>query len=601
MFSPMLRAPSVLLSTFAFITSFSAISAFSTDAHLPPLIKWQGQSEKLMTTSGALLTDFEKSLGKATPDYVNTMEYLDKLALSNNKQFSIKIIGKSAQGRDIKMLIASEKGTLSNNKPTVLFQAGIHSGEIDGKDATFMLLRDISEGKRDDILKRVNILFIPILNVDGHERSSQFNRINQRGPIEMGFRTNANNLNLNRDYTKLDTPGVKAIVSVVNKYNPDLYIDIHVTDGADYQYDITYGYMPVFASESPLISKVLDDKFKPLLDNKLAKSGHIPGPLVFVMNKRDFKQGLAGWVATPRYSNGWGDLRNLPTILVENHSLKPYKQRVLGTYVFIDGVIDALSKYESELSSAVKHEQTHLPKELAVQRGYSKQADLISFKGIKYETFHSELSNHKEVRYIGEKIQYDNLPIFWQKDVKATVKVPKAYYIPSQYSNIVSNLKLQGIEVTQVNGKFNSLKQGIVTDFEFDKMPFEGRMRVSASFDYSDLPQTQLTNWYKVETSQVLGKLAVHLLQPEAIDSFFKWGEFNTIFQRTEYVENYALVPFANEMLENNPALAKEFKQKLAIDNDFKNNEKARLNWLYQQTPFYDKSYLKYPILIEYK
>ncbi|PAJ74246.1 peptidase M14 [Pseudoalteromonas sp. NBT06-2] len=601
MFSPLLKTASFLISICALITSLSAVSAISTDVHLPPLIKWQGQSEKLMTSHGDLITDFEKSLGKKSPNYRKTMAYLNKLVLSNDKQFSIKTIGVSAQNRDIKMLIASENGTLKNNKPTILLQAGIHSGEIDGKDAIFMLLRDISEGTRDDILKRVNILFIPILNVDGHERSSQFNRINQRGPIEMGFRTNAKNLNLNRDYTKLDTLGIKAIVSVVNRYNPDLYIDIHVTDGADYQYDITYGYMPVFASESPSIAKVLDEKFKPLLDNKLTKLGHIPGPLVFVMNKRDFKQGLAGWVATPRYSNGWGDLRNLPTILVENHSLKPYKQRVLGTYIFIDGVIDALSKYETELTSAVKHEQIQLPENLVVKRGYSKQADLISFKGIKYETFQSKLSNHKEVRYIGEKIQYENLPIFWQKEIKAKVKVPKAYYIPSQYSDIVAKLKLQGIEVTKVNGKFNNLNQISVTDFEFDKIPFEGRMRVTASFDYTHLPQIDLENWYKVETKQILGKLAVHLLQPEATDSFFQWGDFNTIFQRTEYVENYALVPFANKMLDNNPVIAKEFKQKLAIDNDFKNNDKARLNWLYQQTPFYDKGYLKYPILIENK
>ncbi|WP_042144096.1 MULTISPECIES: M14 family zinc carboxypeptidase [unclassified Pseudoalteromonas] len=599
MFSSLLKTPSVVFSTCALVSSFSAISAVSTDAHLPPLIKWQGQSESLMTTSGDLLTDFEKSLGKVSPNYQQTMVYLDKLALSNKKQFSITTIGLSSQNRDIKMLIASENGDLDNDKPTVLLQAGIHSGEIDGKDASFMLLRDISEGKRHDILKRVNILFIPILNVDGHERSSRFNRINQRGPVEMGFRTNSKNLNLNRDYTKLDTPGVKAIAEVVNKYNPNLYVDIHVTDGADYQYDITYGYMPTSASESPLISKVLEEKFKPLLDNKLAKSGHIPGPLVFVMNKRDFKQGLAGWVATPRYSNGWGDLRNLPTILVENHSLKPYKQRVLGTYIFIDGIIDALSKYDTELASAVKYEQTHLPEQLVVQRGYSKQADLMSFKGIKYETFHSELSDHKEVRYIGEKIQYDNLPIYWQKEVKAKVKVPKAYYIPSQYKNIVTKLKLQGIEVTQVNAKLEGLKQASVTEFEFDKLPFEGRMRVSASFEYKKLPQTHLDNWYKVETAQALGKLAVHLLQPEAPDSFFQWGDFNTIFQRTEYVENYALVPFANDMLEANPEIAKAFKHKLATDSDFNKSEKARLNWLYQQTPFYDKGYLKYPVLIQ--
>ena len=218
----------------------------------------------------------------------------------------------------------------------------------------FMLLRDIATGKRRDILKKVNILFIPILNVDGHERSSAFNRINQRGPVKMGFRTNANNLNLNRDFTKLDTPEVKSVLAVINDYNPNLYIDVHVTDGADYQYDVTYGYNPVFASESPAISDALNRYFKPVINQTLTEQGHIPGPLVFVMDKQEFKSGLAGWVATPRFSNGWGDLRSLPTILVENHSLKPYKQRVLGTYVFIDGAIEALAAHKDKLANAVK-------------------------------------------------------------------------------------------------------------------------------------------------------------------------------------------------------------------------------------------------------
>ncbi|SFD06825.1 M14 family metallopeptidase [Pseudoalteromonas denitrificans] len=595
----LLKVGPIILSSCIFLSSFQSISAISTDAHLPPLIKWQGKSEQLMAKNGPLLTEFEKSLGTSTPSYINAMAYLNELVKTNPDQFSVNTIGVSAQNRAIKMLIASENGILNHDKPTLLIQAGIHSGEIDGKDAGFMLLRDIAEGKRNDILKRVNLLFIPILNVDGHERSSRFNRINQRGPSEMGFRTNAKNLNLNRDYTKLDTPGIQAITEVVNKYSPDLYIDIHVTDGADYQYDITYGYMPTFASESPAISKVLDDKFKPLLDSKLVNQGHIPGPLVFVMNKRDFKQGLAGWVATPRYSNGWGDLRNLPTILVENHSLKPYKQRVLGTYVFIDSVIDALSQFEKPLSDAVKYEKSHLPKELVVKRGYSKNPDHIAFKGIKYEVFNSKLSDHKEVRYIGEKIDYANLPIFWQKEILAKVAVPKAYYIPTEYGNIADKLKQQGIMVTQISGQYSNLHQASATKFEFDKMPFEGRMRVSAKFNYKKHKNVVLTNWYKVETSQPLGKLAVHLLQPEAVDSFFSWGDFNTIFQRTEYVENYALVPFANTMLQNNADISNKFNEKLKDNSDFKNDEQARLNWLYQQTPFYDKNYLKYPILIE--
>ncbi|MFT7567624.1 MAG: hypothetical protein ACI846_001934, partial [Pseudoalteromonas distincta] len=490
----------------------------------------------------------------------------------------------------------------NSTKPTIFIQAGIHSGEIDGKDAMFMLLRDIATGKRRDILKKVNILFIPILNVDGHERSSAFNRINQRGPAKMGFRTNANNLNLNRDFTKLDTPEVRSVLKVINDYNPNLYIDVHVTDGADYQYDVTYGYNPVFSSESPAVSDTLNQFFKPLIDDTLAKQGHIPGPLVFVMDKRDFKKGLAGWVATPRFSNGWGDLKSLPTILVENHSLKPYKQRVLGTYVFLDGAITALSKHSHELANAVKKEQEFVPKQLIVKRGYAKQADTIAqFKGIEYSSSMNSLSGQNEVKYLGKAHTYTDLPIYWQKDVQHTVEVPKAFFIPPVYSNIIEKLKLHGVSINKLEGaNTQPLKVAKVAEYTFDKAPFEGRFRVSATFDYVPAINVDLDGWYQVNTQQKAGELAVHLLHPEGPDSFFAWGEFNTIFQRTEYMENYALIPYARQMLKDNPKLALKFDEKLK-DKSFASDAEARLNWLYEQSPFYDQAYLKYPILMSFE
>ena len=386
-------------------------AALSADFHLPPNLPWNGKSTHLIQPSHHLVTEFELSEGKNSPDYQATMAYLNTLATEHSDIFSIETIGISDQNRDILMLKAVENSL--DNKPTLLIQAGIHSGEIDGKDAGFMLLRDIATSEKRELLKKVNLLFIPILNVDGHERSSAFNRINQRGPLKMGFRSNSKNLNLNRDYTKLDTPEVIALVNVVKQYQPDLYIDVHVTDGADYQYDVTYGYMPSFASDSPKISQALDEYLKPDIDTSLEKMGHIPGPLVFVMNKQNIKEGLAGWVATPRFSNGWGDLRNLPTILVENHSLKPYKQRVLGTYVFLEATINALAKHKDTLKTAVRAEQTQLPSQLVGRRSYSESADYIDFKGISFDHFDSALTGQKEVRYTGEDETFTQLPIYW--------------------------------------------------------------------------------------------------------------------------------------------------------------------------------------------
>lgn len=591
-----------------FANVFMLSTVLSMNGHLPPLMPWQGKSLQLIQKSGPLTTDFELSGGEISPSYEDTMKFVDRLIAANPTQFSSIEIGKSHAGRSIKMIVANESGQFSANmiksnaKPTILIQAGIHSGEIDGKDAGFMLLRDIATGKRRDLLTKVNILFIPILNVDGHERRSEFNRINQRGPVEMGFRTNGNNLNLNRDYTKLDTPEVKSVMHVINEFEPDLYVDVHVTDGADYQYDVTYGFTPDFASESPKIAQVLADKFQPHIDKTLSESDHIPGPLVFVMDKREFKSGLAGWIAGPRFSNGWGDLAAVPTILVENHSLKPYKQRVLGTYVFLDGVIDALSIHHKTLKNAVVAEQ-NTPETLVLDRKYATEPDYISFKGIKYKKFDSALSGQTEVKYIGEAEQYEQLPIFWRKTVTKETAVPEAFYIPEAYSFIVNKLTIQGVKVEKVSEEsaVSGLKRADVKDFSFEKLPFEGRFRVSAEFDYQALEPKSLAGWYKVATAQARGKLATHLLHPEAPDSFFAWGDFHTIFQRTEYVENYALVPYARSMLKDNPKLALEFDKKLREDKKFEADPKARLNWLYSKTPFYDAGYLKYPILFKYK
>ncbi len=155
------------------------------NGHLPPLIEWQGKSEQLLQQQGPLTTDFELSGAIDSPNYADTMAFVDRLVAANPTQFKLETIGFSNSNRAIKMIVATEQGgdksnVINNGKPTILVQAGIHAGEIDGKDAMFMLLRDVATGKRRDILTKVNLLFIPILNVDGHERRSEFNRINQR-------------------------------------------------------------------------------------------------------------------------------------------------------------------------------------------------------------------------------------------------------------------------------------------------------------------------------------------------------------------------------------------------------------------------------------
>jgi murein tripeptide amidase MpaA len=577
-------------------------------AHLPPVAQWEGKSVSLINDVRAKLTPAERTDLTATPSYGETVAYIHKLA-GRSPYLRLKSIGKSAQGRPIFMMVASRdgkkdaQGILANTKPTVLIQAGIHSGEIDGKDAGLMLMRDIMLGKEVALIQQVNLLFIPILSVDGHERASNFNRVNQRGPENMGWRTNSRNLNLNRDYSKLETPELQAVIGVINEYKPDLYLDIHVTDGEDYQYDITYGYNQAFASQSPNITHWLNDKMSPYLDSQLTEWGHIPGPLVFAEKKKDFKQGISGWTASPRFSNGYGDFRHLPTILVENHSLKPYKQRVLGTYVFIKAAMELVGREKESLRSAIKKDTDFRPKKQVLDFKRDDNPELISFAGISYENYEDKITGQTEVKWLGEAMTYDKLPRYWSRIAKTTVEVPKAYAVPAQYTDVIESLKTHGIEMTTLKRDDalieRHFEQISVDSHEFGKGPYEGRLRVSGTFSANQLTTKLPKGSVIIKTDQPLGMLAVALLEPSGSDSFFSWGYFNTIFQRTEYIENYAVLPLAQAMMAEDPGLKTAFEAKLKADKAFAQDPSARLDFFYKKSPYYDKTFLKYPVLIQ--
>ena len=314
---------------------------------LPPLVPWNGKSRALVVPkSDPWVTPAEKSDFRLTPSYDETAAWLRKLVAAA-PQLKMISLGKSPEGRDIWMIVAANDNDgipeklRKNGKPTILAQAGIHSGEIDGKDAGLMLLRDMTvRGTKRDLLEQANFLFVPIFNVDGHERTSKFGRVNQRGPEMMGWRTNAKNLNLNRDYAKADTPEMEAMLRALNQWQPDLYLDLHVTDGADYQYDITFGFNGA-GGHSPAIATWLEKTFTPAVTIDLTEMGHTPGSTDTAnwSVATDLSKGIRNWLSDPRFSTGYGDVRHLPTVLLENHSLKPYDRRVLGTYVFLESVI----------------------------------------------------------------------------------------------------------------------------------------------------------------------------------------------------------------------------------------------------------------------
>jgi len=578
---------------------------------LPPVQAWSGKSESLVVAADdPWITPAEENGLIATPNYDQTMAWLTRLVAAA-PELKMVSIGKSLQGRDIQMIVASSDQAFTaaamqeNGKPLLIAHAGIHAGEIDGKDAGLMLLRDMTvAGKRKELLAGANFLFIPILNVDGHERISRFNRINQRGPAEMGWRTNARNQNLNRDFTKLDTAGVRALIEVFRQWKPDLYLDLHVTDGADYQYDITFGGNGL-KGWSPGIGAWIEDTYRPAISQNLTDFGHEPGGLVFANNGIDMQDGILNWTGNPRFSSGYGDAIQLPAVLVENHSLKPYRRRVLGTYVLLAATLELLAKEQESLRAATSQDRRRRTDEVAL--GFSRDKnvlpDLVDFKGIVSERYSGEVSGVEVVRWTGQSINQSVAQVLIEAPT-TVVERPSAYIIPAAWSDVAARVAMHGATVEQLTVPLTTMAEvyrlpdaKIAEPSEWTPNPFEGHIRIDPGQPVKlSIETTFPAGSFRVSTDQPLSDLIVLMLEPQSPDSFLQWGFFLEIFTRTEYAEAYVLEPLAQNMLAADAKLRARFEQKLADDKAFADSQYQRLMWFYEQTPFYDQTYLLYPV-----
>lgn len=566
---------------------------------LPPLIPWNGASRALAVgTDDPWITPSEATGLRTTPRYDETMEYVRRL-VDASPDLELISIGKSGEGRDIWLVIASTDRQFTaeslRKKSIVFAQAGIHSGEIDGKDAGLMLLRDMTvRGTKRELLDRVNFLFVPIYSVDAHERVSRFSRINQRGPEESGWRTTPRNLNLNRDYMKADAPETRAMLRALDEWQPDLYIDLHVTDGADYQYDITYGWSGA-AGYSPSIAQWLDSAFRPAVDRGLEEMGHIPGHLVF--SDDPLVGGIANGQMEPRFSTSYGDARHLASILVENHSLKPYDQRVLGTYVFLEHTLRVIGEHGDALRKAAETERTRNAKTIPIEWKIPDDASTTrDFLGIASRHTLSPISGDTKVEWLGTPITA-RAPFLEATEVTASVTRPKAYYVPPSWREAIEVLELHGIRSERLAAPREvDVTMLRFTDPKFDARQIEGHVRVTAAATPEPRRETFPAGTLRIPTDQPLGTVAVLLLEPSSPDSLFQWGFFHSVLAPTEYVEPYIMEPMAERMLAEDPELAEKFHEKLETDADFRANPRARLQWFYEKTPFYDERAMLYPV-----
>jgi hypothetical protein len=420
----------------------------------------------------------------------------------------------------------------------------------------------------------------------------------------MGWRTNARNQNLNRDFTKLDTPEIRALVAAMRRWNPDLYLDLHVTDGADYQYDITFGGNGSGAW-SPAIGRWIEERYRPAVSRALEDWGHFPFSLVFAANGMDMNDGFLTWTGSPRYSNGYGDARQLPAILVENHSLKPYRQRVLGTYVLLRASMELLANEAEALRGAVQQDRNLRPGEipLVFERAAAEAGNTREFLGIRSERYEGEASGATVVRWTGEPVTQQLPEVRIDRPV-VSVEPPSAYLLPPAWGDVARRLEAHGVEMERLERpltaavEYYRLPEARLAEAAgWTSNPFEGRVRIDPGEPEVERRESTFpAGSWRIPTDQPLGRLAALLLEPRSPDSFLQWGFFLEIMNRTEYAESYLMEPLAQRMMADDPALAEAFRERLRTDAEFAASPAARRAWFYERTPYYDDRYRLYPV-----
>ncbi|MBU1100101.1 MAG: carboxypeptidase [Bacteroidetes bacterium] len=550
----------------------------------------------------------EKTSYKETSSYAGSMEYFKKLA-DNSPYAKFVKFGNSPQGRDLMLLIVSKEGAFDpvsakeTRKPIILIENGIHAGEIEGKDASMIMLREMLITKEKEyLLDNVILLVIPIFSVDSHERTSPYNRINQNGPTNMGWRTTSTNYNLNRDFVKADAPEMRAWLKMYNEWIPDFFIDCHTTDGLDLQYTVTYT-VEKFRNIPPATSKWVTEEYEPFMKRKVEEQGYLMAPYIWFKNY-NMTDGLLDYVTPPMLSTGYVGLQSRPGLLIETHSLKPYKERVHATQAILESSLELFNKQYEELvslnnSADMWNIENYLEKKkfFPVLFDYSPEIDSFLFKGIKWNETESWITGTPVKEYNGEPFEI-TIPHIHQSVVTDSVKVPFAYLIPQEWKKVVEVLDLHGIEheVLKTNEILDVARKKFA-NVKFDAMPYDGRFKPAFEIinyqENVEVPEGTII----VKTNQRRLPLIMYLLEPISDDSFVKWGFFNTIFVRTEYFELYSMLPVANEMVKVNPELKTEFLKWLKEHPEVESNPRDRMRWFYEKSPYYDETHNVYPVL----
>ena len=558
-------------------------------------------------------TPAEAAKFRTTPSYADTLAYLKRLEQAAPGLIHLQTFGTTPEGRPMTVVIASGDGTFDPaaarkaGKPVVLVQAGIHPGEIEGKDAGLILLRDIAiTHKYPHLLDHLVLVYIPVFSVDGHENSTPYNRINQNGPASMGFRGQSQYLNLNRDYIKADTPEMLAWLKLWQTWLPDFLIDVHTTDGADYQYDLTW-YTEDPHKLDPAISTWQHDAIVNHAMPAYEKRGYLASIYLEFKDGRDPRKGIENFGSGPRFSTGYAALQNRPALLIETHMLKTYEKRVQATVDLVELMLEQINQHPAALLAATAKADADV-----VARAHDAQASVpltfkpdptptpFELKGYAFTLTHSDISNSDWIQYNPNQPKTYAIENWNGLLPDLSITPPAAYAIPAQWTAIIDKLDAHSIRYQRLDHAATIHAEGYqLADPTWASQSFESHLMLRHFTLHTDSADVTLpAGSIIVPMDQREANVAINLLEPQAPDSLLHWGFLNAIFETKEYGEPRVLEKLARDMLAKDPALKAKFEKKLHDDPAFAADTEARLEFFFERSPWYAVQHVgDYPVL----
>lgn len=513
-------------------------------------------------------------------------------------------IGMSDQGFPIHVFLISNQ-TFNNiqdlnqsDQVKILINNGIHPGEACGVEASLNLANKILN---ENLLHQKNVIvaIIPAYNIGGMLNRGSYSRANQNGPKEYGFRGNAKNLDLNRDFIKMDSKNAFAFVQLFHSYDPDIFIDTHTTNGSDHQYTLT-----LISSQkdkmNPRLSEFNETTFLPSLYKSMEQKGHGMIPYVYSLKKVP-KDGIHAFLETPRYSSGYTNLFNCLSYITEAHVFKPFKERVIQTRSFLESIITLSDQHSKEIkqikqaSYLLDRERTFFP--IKWELDTSTYTPLM-FKGYESKVVESKVTDLNILNYDKSDPYQSKIKYFNTYQTSDSVAVPKYYVIPQAYADILQRLKANEIEMTTLTKDTSlELEYYRILSFETVKSPYEGHyMHFDVKTEKEQLYKTLYKGDVLVPTQQKKVRFLIETLEPRAHDSYFVWNFFDNILQQKEWFSDYAFEPKADSILKENSILKANFEAKKKADKDFAGSNFQQLYYIYKQSKYYEQSVNLYPI-----